>query len=229
MNIIKSYDFFHYLRRLPFVEAIYLYGSRAKNSANSSSDLDIAILCPKASVADWNKVNEIIYNADTLLKIDCLRLDTLTDEMLKHEIEKDKIVLFERKANNYSWYEIFLDLGEAIEKFEDIMNVSIKEFTYTREAAIHIFEYSFESFWNCLKKIAVDEGLISPSPRSALQNAFALKLIESEDSWLAMMSDRNATSHTYNIAAVKAIYSNLEAYSHIMRKTYDLLREKYAL
>lgn len=96
-NIIQ-YQFFQDLCKLPFIESIYLYGSRARDSHKERSDIDLAIICPTATENDWLQVLDILENADTLLKIDCVRLDELSStEPLKQNILKEKIVLFERK------------------------------------------------------------------------------------------------------------------------------------
>ena len=79
------------------MEAIYLFGSRARGDAHERSDIDLAIVCPSADIKDWLQVIDIVDEADTLLKIDCVRLDRLADERLKVEIERDKVVLYERK------------------------------------------------------------------------------------------------------------------------------------
>jgi predicted nucleotidyltransferase len=73
------YRFIDRLKALPFVEAIYLYGSRARGDHSPRSDIDLAILCPYASHKDWLKVLEIVEESDTLLEIDCIRLDELKD------------------------------------------------------------------------------------------------------------------------------------------------------
>lgn len=70
MNV-KDYKFFQKLEALPFVEKIWLYGSRARNDARDRSDIDLAIECPHATFWDWQKALDIIEDADTLLKIDC--------------------------------------------------------------------------------------------------------------------------------------------------------------
>jgi predicted nucleotidyltransferase len=92
-----EYQFLERIKNLPFVEAIYLFGSRARGDAGEKSDIDLAIVCEGASGGEWLQVVDIIDEADTLLKIDCLRLDTLANERLKAEIERDKVVLYERK------------------------------------------------------------------------------------------------------------------------------------
>lgn len=92
-----QYAFLHQLASLPFVEAIYLYGSRARGEHNSRSDIDLAVVCPQATERDWYSILKIIEEADTLLQIDCVRFDTLSDDPLKSSIERDKQIIYTRK------------------------------------------------------------------------------------------------------------------------------------
>jgi predicted nucleotidyltransferase len=88
------------LQTFDFVEKIILFGSRARGDNAEKSDIDLAILCPKASQDQWQDVLNIIENADTLLKIDCVRLDELVDgSELKQNINKDGVVLYAK--NNH--------------------------------------------------------------------------------------------------------------------------------
>lgn len=226
---IKNLIFYHKLRTLNFVRAIYLFGSRAKNNAKSKSDIDIAVYCPDANDEEWQRVLEIIEMADTLLHIDCVRLDKLNDLRLKQEIEESKITLFIRVDNDYPWYDIFLDLGEAIEKFVDIMQRDENSFPYIIEAAIQIFEYNFELFWKLLKKICAHEGVESNSPRSAITQAYIAGLIKEQSVWLKMLEARNLTVHTYNITNARDIFGNCGVFSATMAKEYRNLKERYGL
>lgn len=93
---IQAYKFYKQLCDLEFIEKIYLYGSRARGDEREKSDIDLAILCPTASETDWFQVLEIIEKADTLLEIDCVRYDTLSNLKFKNEIDLDKKALYER-------------------------------------------------------------------------------------------------------------------------------------
>jgi predicted nucleotidyltransferase len=94
MSSLKEYKFLTQLKSLPFIEEIYLFGSRANNTAQERSDIDIAINCPNASNADWLKIIDTIDNADTLLEIDCVRFDELekTSLLRKQILENNQIV-----------------------------------------------------------------------------------------------------------------------------------------
>jgi len=87
------YDFINRIKSLPFVESVWLYGSRARGDGQPRSDIDIAVLCPNASNGDWLLVLDIVEDADTLLKIDIIRLDNIADERLKQNIDRDKVQL----------------------------------------------------------------------------------------------------------------------------------------
>jgi predicted nucleotidyltransferase len=91
---ITDYKFVKQLKALAFVEEIWLFGSRARGDNQDRSDIDIAVICPKATDNDWLLVLGIIEEADTLLKIDCVRFDTLQeDDPLKSNILSFKTVL----------------------------------------------------------------------------------------------------------------------------------------
>ena len=99
MEDIKSYQFFQDLVNLEFVEKILLFGSRARENHVKTSDIDLAIVCPGASENEWFEVLDIIDQADTLLKIDCVRLDQLgNDEPIRAKILSEGKVLFEREC-----------------------------------------------------------------------------------------------------------------------------------
>ncbi|MBM3610992.1 MAG: nucleotidyltransferase domain-containing protein [Alphaproteobacteria bacterium] len=97
---IKNYQFIEKLKLLPWVDAIWLFGSRARGDNEDRADIDLAIVCPTASNQNWLQVKEIIENADTLLKIDCVRFDKVSlNNKLKTNIMNDKKVLYEKSGN----------------------------------------------------------------------------------------------------------------------------------
>ena len=96
MTDIKNYGFVKKLGSLAFVEKIILFGSRARGDGRDRSDIDLAIICELATDQDWLKVLDIVEDADTLLKIDCVRLDTLpASSELKKNIIQDGEILYE--------------------------------------------------------------------------------------------------------------------------------------
>ena len=78
---------------------IVLFGSRARGTQRERSDIDLAIVCPMAGVRDWQTVLDIVEDADTLLHVDCMRLDAEpAHSALRQQIEQERLALFIRQA-----------------------------------------------------------------------------------------------------------------------------------
>ena len=86
------------LGHLPMVRRVILFGSRARGDAAERSDIDLAIDAEGASAAEWQQILDVVDMAETLLKVDCVRLDTLPDaDPLRRAIARDGIVLVDRR------------------------------------------------------------------------------------------------------------------------------------
>jgi len=71
---------------------------------------------------------------------------------------------------------------------------------------IKAFEYCFELGWNTLRDLLLAEGnagLIGS--RDTLRLAFRVGLIRDGEAWLAMVQDRNLTSHNYNRSTAEQV------------------------
>ena len=100
MKDIVSYRFIHQLQALDFIDEIWLFGSRAREDHRPRSDIDLAIVCPRATHKNWLDVLDIIENADTLLKIDCIKIDkeNMNPDLYKN-ILKDKRVIYDKDTH----------------------------------------------------------------------------------------------------------------------------------
>jgi len=82
----------------PEVERILLFGSRAKGDAEPRSDIDIAVSCPAAGTRTWLEICRVAEEAETLLKIDLVRLEEAAPEF-RQRIESEGKVLYERRQS----------------------------------------------------------------------------------------------------------------------------------
>ena len=90
--------------------------------------------------------------------------------------------------------------------------VAEPETELVRDATIQRFEFTFEAVWKALKLYLEHQGHECGGPRPTLKKAFAEKLIatpEEADRWLAMLDDRNLTSHAYDEAVAARIYLHI--------------------
>ena len=101
-------------------------------------------------------------------------------------------------------------LQSEIQRFEEAL--SAPETDLTRDAAIQRFEFCFELAWKVIQEKSRTEGLDCYSPKSCIKLAFKNQWVKDETSWLAMLEDRNRTSHTYDEVLAADVYSRLPNY-----------------
>ena len=94
------------------------------------------------------------------------------------------------------------------------------------DAAIQRFEFSFELAWKAIQEALKKEGLGCQSPKSCLREAFAQGWIEDEDAALAILDDRNLTSHTYNESLAQVVFDRLPAHLAFFRGLEARLRKR---
>jgi predicted nucleotidyltransferase len=82
------------ISHLPAIRKIVLFGSRARGDHDDRSDIDLAVVCPGAGPDEWARIWNVVDEAPTLLRIDLLRLEQAGQD-LKHEVEREGIVLYE--------------------------------------------------------------------------------------------------------------------------------------
>jgi len=95
-----------------------------------------------------------------------------------------------------------------------------------RDGAIQRFEYSFELSWKTLKTVLEYLGVEDcKSPRKALQAGLIQGFIKMDDQeiWLAMLEDRNQTTHIYHEQIAISIFSNLSKYLKLMNDLHKTL------
>lgn len=92
--------------------------------------------------------------------------------------------------------------------------VSQPETELVRDGVIQRFEFAFEATWKVLKLYLERQGHECGGPRPTLKKAFAENSIstpEEAGQWLAMLEDRNLTSHAYDEALASRIYQHIVA------------------
>jgi nucleotidyltransferase substrate binding protein (TIGR01987 family) len=79
-----------------------------------------------------------------------------------------------------------------------------------QQGLIQAFEFTHELAWNVMKDFFVHQGRgdIAGS-RDATRAAFAVQLIEDGEGWMAMITSRNQSSHTYNRATADALAGHI--------------------
>lgn len=114
-------------------------------------------------------------------------------------------------------------LSQALARLQEAL--SVPEDPIVRDACIQRFEFTFEMAWKGIQAHARAEGLTCLSPRDCLRTAFQLGLVDDDPGWMAMVEDRNRTTHTYDEASARAIYTALPGHARLLAALLRRLRE----
>lgn len=114
------------------------------------------------------------------------------------------------------------NLGLALERLREALAIEANDIV--RDGAIQRFEFCFELSWKAVQQRAREDGIDCASPRTCFQQAWRQGWIE-EVPALAMISDRNLTSHTYDQALAVQVYSRLAAHCETMEQLRAHLAE----
>lgn len=224
------YEFVKKLARVSFVDEVWLYGSRARGDNLKLSDIDVAVVCPSAGDDEWSAILDVIAQANTLLKIDCVRYDVLEDGAFKNNVLNYRKILYAKKGefmDKAVWKDSFRYLGDALDRLQEVLaEKDINTNVYLRDSTIQRFECSIELYWKVLKKILAYEKIEAQTPRDVMAKAFQFGFIEDQKVWIAMLEDRNNTSHVYKEDDAKKIFEHIKRYESVMRKTYDVLKKR---
>ncbi|MFI4919374.1 MAG: HI0074 family nucleotidyltransferase substrate-binding subunit [Legionellales bacterium] len=230
MTLLLRHVFLKKLAALTFIEKIILYGSRARGDNKARSDIDLAIECSNPiKNEEWQQIITIIDNADTLLKIDCIKYNDLApNNPLKQAIDKDGKIIYIKETMNHKIKLAFELVDKAIVALKQMVDKPMQADRSNIDACIQRFEFTIELFWKLLKRILESKGQEATYPKDVLREAYKGMLIDDETIWLQMLEDRNRTSHAYNQDLADEIYTHItKNYYPVLENTYQKLKIKF--
>jgi len=97
-------------------------------------------------------------------------------------------------------------LIEAVENFN-----TDRSNTFSRDALIQRFEFSFELAWKCLMDYIIQQGMRveQKMPRPVLKDAYSAGIITDENLWLEILQSRNLMSHIYDEGTANKIADDI--------------------
>lgn len=91
-------DFSGVFERYPEVEKVLIFGSRAKGNARPGSDIDLAVIAPRMSDAEFARLWNQIEDLPLVFKVDLLHWDRLANQRLKDKILLEGCSFYEGAA-----------------------------------------------------------------------------------------------------------------------------------
>jgi nucleotidyltransferase substrate binding protein (TIGR01987 family) len=116
--------------------------------------------------------------------------------------------------------QLYADFQNALERLKAALAEDPKQAAGTvLDGTVQRFEFTFELGWKLAKQVLAFQGIEAGNPRDVIKEGFQQDFFKDGDAWIAMLEDRNRTSHVYDEAQV------LEIYNRIKKKYYPLFEE----
>lgn len=129
-------------------------------------------------------------------------------------------IRWKQRFNNYLKALQTLDEASALAQTRALSKLE-------QQGLIQSFEFTHELAWNVFKDYLADKGISGLiGSKDATRSAFKNGLIAEGDDWMAMIADRNLTSHTYDQETAQAIAT------HILEQYYPAFKnmaEKFSV
>ena len=183
---------------------LVLFGSRARGDNHRGSDIDLAVYgMPQENHACFCLDCE---DLPTLLKLDIVFIRSGMDPVFLQNIEKDGVELMDKFQEKYAHLTAAVTrLREALSDYKNTPLDSIRDGTIQR------FEFCTELAWKTMREYLLDQGYTEiNSPKAVIRQAYAFGMIEDEQAWIALLNDRNMTSHVYDEQTAQDIFSRIE-------------------
>ncbi|MHB1947958.1 MAG: nucleotidyltransferase domain-containing protein [Gammaproteobacteria bacterium] len=78
----------------PSIEKVMIFGSRAKGTAKTNSDFDLAILAPTMSAEEFSKLWSELTDLPLIFKMDVIHWDQINNSKFKEKIIREGKVFY---------------------------------------------------------------------------------------------------------------------------------------
>jgi nucleotidyltransferase substrate binding protein (TIGR01987 family) len=120
-------------------------------------------------------------------------------------------------SEDIRWKQRFDNYRKALKTLSEAVKlVGERELSPLEEqGVVQAFEFTHELAWNVLKDYLEYQGVSDiVGSKGAVREAFRNGLIEDGQAWMAMIGDRNLSSHTYDQDTAKEIVARILAGHH---------------
>lgn len=76
------------------IQKVYIFGSRARGTHSSVSDIDVAVFAPSMDHVQMNVLRDALDEIDTILRIDVVHVEHADNPVLIEYIEREGIQLY---------------------------------------------------------------------------------------------------------------------------------------
>jgi predicted nucleotidyltransferase len=232
---ITEYRFFQELISKPFVEAVYLFGSRARGDNREKSDYDLGAVCGDANENEWKSLEKLVRNNEELLvKVDIIRLEQKTEQPFLCGIIRDRKLLYLREnANHFS--RTIPEMLQFIRSWDKKMlgwSIDLENITKDNptpdddllKKSFLSFQYAFDAAWVLYRKCLFMHGMHTNTPLTTFREAYMEGWLTDRGVWEMMIADYRDTRNESVLEPRREVYKRFDQYIRAFRSASQNLK-----
>jgi nucleotidyltransferase substrate binding protein (TIGR01987 family) len=115
---------------------------------------------------------------------------------------------------------------KAMELLENALAIESPSVT-ERAGIVQFYEMAIELGWKSLKDYLESEGMDPKFPKETIRMGIETGLIAETEEWIKALSDRNVSSHLYDMSVIEAIETKIRhSYFRLLNDLLDTLSSK---
>lgn len=218
LDDLRNEAFFDELVKLPFIDAIYIFGSYATRATEvtTQSDIDLLIECPDATAEQWKMIEWVIQNSPCLITIDIHRMDGLKPGKFRDVVMREKSVLFMRNPANH-----FTVLEQAIERAEERLAILKQYIQRNKEEKnvnelMEVFYETTHQLMRWMRRCALVEGVRTNGYVLTLRYAYQAGWIKDRTAWEQLYRDFEYAGNRPALALLHEIAARIPAHLRLI-------------
>jgi predicted nucleotidyltransferase len=226
---IRDYNFFNQLKAVPCIDAIYIHGSRSRGDYTENSDLDLAIVCPEATTEDWAKIQQIVNSGNLLLKIDLVRLDTLSSSNVfyKHIHDTKSLLYYRTTAEHIDVLKIKIAYFDtALKHLQEEVAKPAPQQDEQANARLKDFHFHIDLFIRSLvRRALLAVGIREYGPVLIMRYAVQMGWVKNRLLWEDILAAWQYTKETCAPEVRRDLLARLPEYTAAIKETFEIIKQ----
>lgn len=206
---------------LPAIRRALLVGARARGEHDDRSDMGIALSMPDTTDSDWSRLQAIVAETPTLLRINLIHLESCTLEQ-RLQAESEGVLFY------HPWGQPWEQFRDSLDRLGAIL-IDDMGLPGNRDGALFRFARTVDLFHKLLRLLLSSRGLQERGLKDTLTLAYQQRWIADEEQWLSLLQAKFWVERAYDETRIAPLVEKIPRHYALLRGASGNLRDLFGL